>query len=75
VNSGNTTWRKITDHLKITHPELKLLPSSEYPDTAGDVILDTSSTIAELKFGKFIDTMQTIDDAVVALQEVEKTWA
>jgi nucleoside-diphosphate-sugar epimerase len=76
VNSGNTTWRKITDHLKITHPELKFLPSSEYPDTPGpDVIFDTSSTIAELKFGKFIDTMQTIDDAVVALQEVEKTWA
>jgi len=76
VNSGSTTWRKIIDHLKITHPELQFLPSSEYPDTAGlGVIIDTSSTIAELNFGKFIDTMQTIDDTVVALQEVEKTWA
>jgi len=64
------------DHLKITHPELKTPPSSEYPDVAGPpAIIDTSNTITDLKFGKFIDTRQTIDDTVVALQEVEKTWA
>jgi hypothetical protein len=40
-------------------------------------ILDITNTITELKFGKFIDTRQTIDDsdAVVTLQAVEKTWA
>ena len=76
MNGGNLTWREAIDHLKITHPELNTPPSSEYPDMAGPPgILDTSNTIADLKFGKFIDTRQTIDDAVVALQEVEKSWA
>ena len=75
VNSGNITWREAIDHLKITHPELNTPPSSEYPDIPGPPsILDTSNTITDLKFGKFIDVKQTIDDTVVALQEVEKTW-
>ena len=74
VSAGNLVWREAIDHLKITHPELKT-PSSEYPDVAGPLtIVDTSNTIADLKFGKFIDTKQIIEDAVVALQEVEKTW-
>ena len=76
VNGGTITWREAIDHLKITHPELNTPPSSAYPDLPGPPsIIDTSNTIAELKFGQFIDVKQTIDDAVVALQEVEKTWA
>jgi nucleoside-diphosphate-sugar epimerase len=76
VNGGNLTWREAIDHLKITHPELKTPPSSEYLDMPGPAtILDTSNTITDLKFGKFIDPRQTIDDTVVALQALEKTWA
>ena len=75
VNGGNLTWREAIDHLKITHPELKTPPSSEYPDVPGPAsILDTSNTISDLKFGKFIDPKQTIDDTVVTLQELRKTW-
>jgi nucleoside-diphosphate-sugar epimerase len=76
VNGGYITWREAIDHLKITHPELNTPPSSEYPDLPGPPsTLDISNTITDLKFGQFIDVKQTIDDAVLALQEVEKTWA
>jgi nucleoside-diphosphate-sugar epimerase len=76
VNGGNLTWQEAIDHLKVTHPELKTPSSSEYPGMPGPVsVLDTSNTITDLKFGKFIDTKQTVDDTVVALQEVEKSWA
>ncbi|KAF8228801.1 NAD(P)-binding protein [Tricholoma matsutake] len=76
VNGGNITWREAIDHLKITHPELNTPPSSEYPDIPGPPsVIDASDTITDLKFGKFIDVKQTIDDAVVALQEVEGSWS
>ncbi|KAF8224775.1 NAD(P)-binding protein, partial [Tricholoma matsutake] len=76
VNGGNITWREAIDHLKITHPELNTPPSSEYPDIPGPPsVIDASGTITDLKFGKFIDVKQTIDDAVVALQEVEGSWS
>jgi nucleoside-diphosphate-sugar epimerase len=76
INGGNLIWREAIDHLKVTHPELKTPSSSEYPDMPGPgSILDTSDTIADLKFGKFIDTRKTVDDTVVALQEVERSWA
>jgi hypothetical protein len=37
-------------------------------------IFDTSNTISDLKFGKFREPKQVIDDTVNALQEVQKTW-
>ncbi|KAF8231120.1 NAD(P)-binding protein [Tricholoma matsutake] len=76
MNGGNITWREAIDHLKITHPELNTPPSSEYPDIPGPLsVLDTSNTITDLKFGEFIDVKKTIDDTVVALQDVERIWA
>jgi nucleoside-diphosphate-sugar epimerase len=76
VNGGNLSWREAVDHLKITHPELKIPPSSEYPEMPGPgSILDTSNTITDLKFGKFREPKQIVDDTVVALQEVVKNWA
>jgi nucleoside-diphosphate-sugar epimerase len=75
VNGGNLSWREAVEHLRISHPELKLLPTDEYPVLPGpESLLDTSDTIADLKFGSFRDPTQVIDDTVNALQEVEKTW-
>jgi nucleoside-diphosphate-sugar epimerase len=75
VNGGKLTWREAVDHLRISHPELNLPPTEEYPEMPGPAaIIDTSNTIADLNFGKFREPTQVIDDAVVALQEVEKTW-
>jgi nucleoside-diphosphate-sugar epimerase len=76
VNGGNLSWREAVDHLRVSHPELKLPPTDQYPAMPGPgTTLDTSNTIADLKFGKFREPTQVVDDAVVALQEVEKTWA
>lgn len=75
VNGGNLTWREAIEHLRISHPELKTPPADEYPEIAGPAsIVDTSNTISDLKFGKFRELKQIIDDAVTALQEIEKTW-
>lgn len=76
VNAGNLSWREAVDHLKVTHPQLKIPPSSEYPALPAPAsVLDTSNTIADLKFGKFIEPKQVIDDAVDVLLELEKSWA
>jgi len=73
VNSGEISWRDSIEHIRKNHPELKLLPASQYTDFL--LYVDTSDTIRDLKFGKFIEPKQVLDDAVAVLQEVEKTWA
>lgn len=76
VNSGNATLREAVDHLRVSHPELKLPPTDQYTEAPGSgSILDTSNTITDLKFGKFREPTQVVDDTVDALLEVEKTWA
>jgi len=76
VNSGEISWTDAIEHIRNVHPELKMPPASQYtgvPDY--QTYVDTSDTVRDLKFGKFIGPKQVLEDAVVALQEVEKTWA
>ena len=75
VSAGNLTWREAIEHLRVTHPELKTPPADQYPEIPGPAsIVDTSDTITDLKFGAFREPKQVIDDAVTAIQEIEKTW-
>jgi nucleoside-diphosphate-sugar epimerase len=73
--AGNISVREAVDHLRISHPDLKLPPTDQYGEMPGpSAIFDTSDTIADLKFGKFREPKQVFDDTVDALLEVQKTW-
>jgi nucleoside-diphosphate-sugar epimerase len=75
VVAGNISVREAADHLRVSHPELILPPTDQYEAMPGPaVIFDTSNTISDLKFGKFREPKQVIDDTVDVLQEVQKTW-
>ena len=73
TNCREISWKEAVEHMQKTHSELKMPPPSQYSDSL--LRVDTSDTIRDLKFGKFREPEQVLDDAVVALQEVEKTWA
>jgi nucleoside-diphosphate-sugar epimerase len=77
VNGGILPWREAVEHLRVSHPELKMPPADQYPEMPGPAsILDMSDTITDLKFyDKFREPKQVIDDTVVVLQQIEKTWA
>jgi len=70
TNSGTISWKEAVEYMQKTHPELKMPPASEYPDYQLNV--DTSDTIRDLKFGKFREPREVLDDAIAALQEIQK---
>jgi nucleoside-diphosphate-sugar epimerase len=77
ANGGHISWQETADHVRVSHPELRIPPNDRIPEMPGPVTsLDTSDTISDLKFGpgKFREPREAIDDAIAALQEVEKTW-
>ncbi|TFK24588.1 NAD(P)-binding protein, partial [Coprinopsis marcescibilis] len=78
VNAGNYTWKEAAAHLKQVLPQeiaAKVTDPETIPDLPGvPSTLDNTKAKAQLGI-EFIAPEKTIEDAVLSLLEVQKTWA
>jgi nucleoside-diphosphate-sugar epimerase len=59
IDGGTFSWREAVDHLRVSHPELKMPPTDQYPELPGPLlILDMSDTINDLKLDKYREPKQ-----------------
>ena len=76
INAGNLTWKEAAEHLNTARPSMKTAAQVDFPALPGPAsTLDNSRSLKVLKLGAYIDPKKTVEDAVDALVEVQKSWA